>query len=456
MKSKRRHELETNELAELVGSKYDGLQPYILPVLLLLIAIPSCVWLVSYWRKSTINAQASDWTAYFNAQASDDLTSRVDALEDVAKTRSDSTAAVWATQLAGSTSLTEGMSLLYTDKEKAETKLESARQLFQKAVDKAGSNEVLKLRALYGLAQSYEGLSKPEEARKQYEVIVKDSSDSAIGKAARRRLISLLDLGTGKRDPKTGELDLSSCKLKTSIVTFYSEFATYKPKPPVPSSGAGSQDSFDVTRLPSAPDLSFPGVETFIDVEEPSPPAGGSFNPEVPQPPVGVFAPETTVPTPPADPTLPPLPEPSAPADDKPANDKPADDKPADDKPADDKPADDKPADDKPADDKPADDKPADDKPADDKPADDKPADDKPADDKPADDKPADDKPADDKPADDKPADDKPADDKPADDKPADDKPADDKPADDKPADDKPADDKPADEAPAEEKPPTE
>ncbi len=381
MKSERRHELETNKLADWIGTKFELIVPYTRVIVGGLAGL--FVLLIGYQIYSSQQQTAAGlaWRSYLEAitartQASSAggrdsiINEQIDDLERVAEQEAGTPAGQWALITQADLQLMRGSQALFTDRNEAKGLLEKAAANFAKVEELASRNAELLERARLGLAQVLECQGKIDEAKAKYELVAKAKTTSAYANLATDRLELLKD---------------------AKLVDFYAWFDKQSPAPPIQRRPPGQAPN-PLDSLPDRPNLSFPSFG------EPSLPAGKTE-------------------------------EPSTPADAKPAEDKPADAKPADAKPADAKPADAKPADAKPADAKPADAKPADAKPADAKPADAKPAEDKPVEAKPADAKPADAKPTDAKPAEDKPADAKPADAKPADAKPAEDKPADAKPA---------------------------
>jgi hypothetical protein len=389
MKSERRHELETNKLADWIGARIEMIVPYSRVIVGCLIAL--FVLVIGYQIVAARQQAAAGvaWRFYLEAitartQASSPggrdaiLNEQIDDLERVAEQEAGTEAGQWALLTQADLQLMRGSQALFTDREEANGLLEKAAANFAKVEAAASRNAELLERSRLGLAQVLECQGKIDEAKAKYELVAKAKTSSAYANLATDRLELLKD---------------------SKLVDFYAWFDKQKPAPPIPRRppGAGAGPS-PLDALPDRPNLSFPGFgEPSVPTDNAAKPAGKS--------------------------------EETPAATEKPAESQPADAKPADAKPAEAKPADEKPADEKPADEKPADEKPADAKPAEEKPADAKPADAKPADSKPADEKPADAKSADAKPADAKPADPKPSDEKPADAKPADEKPADAKPA---------------------------
>jgi hypothetical protein len=375
MKSERRHELETNKLADWIGARIEMLVPYTRVIVGGLVAL---FVLVIGYQIIVSRQQASAgvaWRSYLEAitartQASSPggrdaiINDQIDSLEDVASKESGTMAGQWALLTQADLQLMRGSQALFTDRDEAKGLLEKAAANFTKVEEAASRNAELLERARLGLAQVLECQGKIDEAKAKYEQVSKAKTTLAYSNLATDRLELLKD---------------------AKLVDFYAWFDKQKPAPPIPRREPGKGPS-PLDSLPDRPNLNFPGFG------EPSLPGDNAK---------------------PAAKSEEPASSPEKPADEKPADAKPADAKPADAKPADEKPADEKPADEKPADAKPADEKPADAKPASEKPTE-KPAEEKPAESKPAEAKPADAKPADAKPADAKPAEEKPGDAKPA------------------------------------------
>jgi tetratricopeptide (TPR) repeat protein len=250
MKTQRRHELQTNELADRIGRYLVVIRPYQNAILFGLVAVVVAGCAVFYlYNQRTAQAQLS-WSDYFNAFADQ----KAESLEDVARLHSGSTAALWARQSAGDVNLAQGASQLYSDRKQAEKSLKDAEKQYLAVEQEAAKYPMLLERARYGLAQVYESMCDVEKAKTYYEKVAKTNPESPVGRTAKERSDRLSD---------------------ESVERFYAWFERQEPvRPRAEESavGAGPEVPDDLGELPERPDLSFP----FSDVsgDEPEPPAG--------------------------------------------------------------------------------------------------------------------------------------------------------------------------------------
>jgi len=237
MKTQRRHELQTNWLADYIGKHLQQIQPYQTHITfgVVLIAV-LCIGAVYYMNKQRTRSGVS-WSDYFDAFGARDAK----ALEEVSKLHDGTTAALWAKQSAGDIKLATGAGLLHSDREEAEKSLKDAEKLFL-AVEAGGAgNPMLVRRARLGLAQVYESLFKVEKAQQYYEKVAKSAPDTAFGKMAKRRFEQLS---------------------APSLQRWYAWFERQEPVVPGGASGSVADEptvSDDLDMLPDRPDLSFPG-----------------------------------------------------------------------------------------------------------------------------------------------------------------------------------------------------
>jgi hypothetical protein len=125
----------------------------------------------------------ASWEDYFGAM----VEQQPEALIEVARLHSDSTAALWARQAAGDMKLSTGAMLLFRDRNEARKSLKDAEKEFL-AVEQDGARYPMLLqRARYGLAQVYESLCEVEKARDYYTKVASAEPNSALGQLAQRR-----------------------------------------------------------------------------------------------------------------------------------------------------------------------------------------------------------------------------------------------------------------------------
>jgi uncharacterized protein YdbL (DUF1318 family) len=298
MKTQRRHDLQTNVLADWLGKKLEAIKPYFKSILAVAIAIPA-VWIaITLITRQQAGEVGRSWTAYFGAMSD---TEPSDALGRVAEAYTGTAVGLWATQSAADRQLSEASMEMFRDPTAAREKLKRAKENYETVEKGAIREPMLRQRAVFGLAQTHESLGELNEARAKYEELAKQASDTAIGKAAARRLAQLVDASTGK--------------LRPEVEKFYAEMAAYTPPLPSviprdPSStfGDGFQNpTFDLDSLPDRPDLSFPGSDTKTPpastgtTESEQVPSDKEKKPESDQPPAPSPAPANSDDKPPAD-----------------------------------------------------------------------------------------------------------------------------------------------------------
>jgi hypothetical protein len=305
MKSDRRHELQTNELADWVGHQIEQLIPYTRAIVggivgIIVIAIAYTV--VSYQQSA---ASGRAWQSYLGALMERDVDTQVADLEDVATREQGNPAGLWALQTQADLDLDRASRMLFSSRDEALKLLDRSQKNYEKVETESQRNPTLLERARFGLGQVYECQGSLEKAKAKYEQVVKSKTTPAYSKLAARRLEAV-------SDPK--------------VVDFYAWFEKQKPAPPPPR--GGMLPGGNLGDLPDRPDIKFPDF------------GGGADAPAAKE-------------------------DAEKPATDaKPAEEKPADEKPASEKPAEEKPAEAKPVEEKPAAEKPADAKPTAEKPA--------------------------------------------------------------------------------------------
>lgn len=342
MKSERRHELQTNELADWVGKRLEAYGPHLKTAgaVVLAIAALGLAYVVVSQRQTAAAGQS--WEAYFRALLLREPEEMGATLEKVAVSEGATLPGLWARQTEADVDLENGSRKLFRDRDEALSDLARAEKNYLEVEKTATAYPELLERCRYGLAQAYECQGKLDKAREKYEEVVKADPNGAIGKMA------------AKRAKLVGN---------ERVAEFYDWFQRQTPPPPGKPPGMGLPP-LDMDTLPDRPDLSLGSDKLF---------GGDTKKPTEEKP-----AEEGDKPT------DKPAEEPGEKPAEKPA-DKPAEEKPAAEKPTEDKPADKTAAN---ADEKPADEKPAE-KPA--AKADEKPGDEKPAE-KPAE-KPSETKP---------------------------------------------------------------
>ena len=259
MKTQRRHELQTNTLADQIGVYLQRIRPYQKQILYGAVTLLVLVVAVLYISGQQQARAGVSWQDYFAAM----VEQRPEALDEVARLHSGSPAALWARQAAGDMKLMTGANLLYQDRKAAVKNLREAEQDFSAVEQAAAAYPMLLQRARYGLAQTYESLCEVEKARDYFQKVASAAPNSALGQLAQRRLDQLAG-----RDAER----------------WFAWFEKQEPKPPagaLPAGGQEPQVPFDLSDLPSGPDSSFPaapgqtsesGAMPAVELTPPAPP----------------------------------------------------------------------------------------------------------------------------------------------------------------------------------------
>ena len=269
MKTERRHELQTNQLADWIGHQYDHVKPHGKTILAASILGAAVIIAGAVILQDRDYAQQTAWTDFHLQFGARDP----EALADLAKRNSGTSVALWAREAQARIDLERGIAALYSNRDEAMIALADARKAFSEVIGGASSYPELMQLSLLGLAQAHEASGNLEGAREYYQQAVEKFPDSVVGKQSAARLDLI-------KDPQ--------------VVSFYNWFAQQKPRPSSRMSLPnlpGMPD--DMTKLPDHSDL-------------PIPPEGGPVSPPKVSPPPttpSVTPPATTAPEQPAPPS---------------------------------------------------------------------------------------------------------------------------------------------------------
>jgi hypothetical protein len=303
MKAERKHELQHNELDDLLIKTVRFLQENGVILAAAFIVLVVALGVYAYLAAgNAINANAGLWKDYIFAlsdskDAERELQSLVDT-EDRAG-RAASPPILWAKLSLGNLKLAQGTHQLFENRDDALQSLEEAETNFLAVEKNAARLAELRDRARLGLAEVYESQSKPEDARKYYGMVAKSSPDSALGKVAVR-----------------GERRMAQKNNQEFLTWFAQQKPIRKPNTGLPN--LDFQDPPEVPGFPVPPLTDSSGEKPItpglnIPSKLPDPAAEAEPNPDGEKQPA------------------------EAPVDEKPADEKPADEKPAED-PATEKP----------------------------------------------------------------------------------------------------------------------
>ncbi|WP_050769473.1 hypothetical protein [Blastopirellula marina] len=236
MKSERRHELQKNELEQVLEKGMEQMGPQAKILAGVAIAVVVAVLAVMWFQWQSKIARASGWGELFTASA---MMSQQDgkmtpALEAVGSAYQGRPAGAWAELFLGYDLYRQGLEKNFTQPDDAKLDLERSIKAFQNA-EKSANVPELKQRALWGIGQSSEVIATDESLKtaiSTYEKLSTQWPDSPFGEWAAERLETLQD------------------KNVEQFYTWYRE-QDFAPKAS-PTSGIFNQD------LPSDPNLSLP------------------------------------------------------------------------------------------------------------------------------------------------------------------------------------------------------
>ena len=294
MKTERRHELKTNELADWLGKSMVRVEENYKVGLAIVVVVVLIVAVWAYLRNSAAQKMQESWTAFQRASTQ----SNINELTDVASRYGDLPAGACARLILGDTQLRAGTDQLFADRADGNDQLRRALDNYQLVIDSSANlTPIVKQRALLGLARAAESLNDLPRAREAYQQLADTNRwpQAYYSKEAQIRLDALS---------------------RTSTKEFYDWFAKQEPRPALSPAGDGAS-LFQDSILPSEPAAS-PGATVPADAV-PATPAPATTSPpseaapaETPPAPEGATpatpstdssapaAPATEPPTPPA------------------------------------------------------------------------------------------------------------------------------------------------------------
>jgi hypothetical protein len=238
MKTERRHELQTNILADWMGHQIEHLRPYSKALFFGLGAIVVVILVGLYMVSDQAARVSAGWSDYYAAS----FEQNPERLRSVAMDHAGTDAALWAKLSEADLQLARGIGLLYSNRTAAAESLERAEANYRNVERDATSQADLRVSALFGLAQTCEATSDVDDAKNHYGDVIRLAPDSARAREAEERVATLSD---------------------PEIVRFYNWFANQKPQPPTalgglpPGLNIPSDFPMDLGGLTDTPDFDF-------------------------------------------------------------------------------------------------------------------------------------------------------------------------------------------------------
>ncbi len=194
MKTERRHELQTNTLADALGQAVDTVKPYSQIVLGAVLAVLVILGVVKYLSIRSQEDVVDSWNRYLQA-SSGSGTESAEELSRLIQQYPDSTAAQWGHLFLADQSLSEGINQLFQNRAEAKEKLRKAEEHYL-AVQQKAKEQLLLERATLGLARTYESLPNLEKAQQEYKRLVEKWPNGAYTLRAKERIEDLSQKST--------------------------------------------------------------------------------------------------------------------------------------------------------------------------------------------------------------------------------------------------------------------
>jgi hypothetical protein len=314
MKSERRHELQTNALADWLGREASVVAPYVKRVALGAVVAVLGAWAIYEYFQWQGRSQSAAWNALANASYESDRSAE---LKKVVEEYDDTFASLAAQRQLVESLKRSALDRIFTDPAGAKTSLNEASDILATILTRT-DDPLIRQWALFESARTRESLAKDtlsgnqaldqlKEAERLYRQTATEYKDGPYGKLAKERLDKLTD-------PKTREW--YAWYITAKIETTSNEPAAKPAKDltnlddepgiaiPVPSSG-----KVDIDKLIDA----LPGALRGETPPEPQPPTDADLSPEPSE------TPAPSEPMPPSEPAEPSEPtEPAPPAEDAP------------------------------------------------------------------------------------------------------------------------------------------
>jgi len=226
MKTERRHELATNELADWLGDAIERIKPYSTAITGTVLACVVLVAAYAVWSRQSTAKVVESWGRYF-AALDEGNEGGADSLKNVADEFATTPAGQWSRLSLADSMLGKGVQELFDDRDAAEESLKEAVAGYTSVIEHAPPDSLLAERATFGLAETYESLAQLDDARKLYQTVQDRWPQGAFAGQAAGRIADL------DRDSTRG---------------FYDWFATQHPKPKA-TGGPGQKPPFGTEGL---------------------------------------------------------------------------------------------------------------------------------------------------------------------------------------------------------------
>jgi len=191
MKTERRHELQTNVLANSLGHWVERIKPYGGAFLAGGIALVIAVLAWGYVSTQSSRREADGWNEYLEALN----TQNTQLLNEVAENYSGTMVAQWARLTAADLQLNNGTNQILQNRATAREELQDAAENFSALLLDSSQATILE-RATFGLARAHEALGELEKAREEYQTVAEKWPQGPFTATAKARAADLERQGT--------------------------------------------------------------------------------------------------------------------------------------------------------------------------------------------------------------------------------------------------------------------
>jgi hypothetical protein len=177
MKSDRRHELQTNELANWIGRQYERHQGQLPTILWGALAVVAVIVVIGVWGSRSSTSVASAWEEFYQIGNLDQKV-RPKRLKELAEKFPNTEIALWARLDLADQLCYDGHAKLDIDRAIAATQLNEAQQLYALILKSPKAIPEMKRRAALAEAKCWELLGDREQAIESYRAVAKQFATS--------------------------------------------------------------------------------------------------------------------------------------------------------------------------------------------------------------------------------------------------------------------------------------
>ena len=186
MKAERRHELQHNELADILVDFGEKVKPYAKLMLGLALAVVVIVCAYLYLAHRAKAEESAAWNQAWKAIEIQDS----DGLRKIVKDYPNKPPALWSQLVLADLELSRGVGNLFTQKSAGTDQIRTALEDYQNVSEHA-AEPLLREHALFGIGRAQESLGKLTDARAAYEQVIKEFPGGPYKFRAQQRLEQL-------------------------------------------------------------------------------------------------------------------------------------------------------------------------------------------------------------------------------------------------------------------------